>query len=285
MTPFSGKKLGKLPLISGFQGFFYGRFRPTGLTLIEVQGSKMYIDTQDIGVAPYLLLWGVYEKNETAVFQKIVKQGMTVVDVGANIGYYTLMAAQLVGDTGTVFAFEPDKRNFEILSRNVALNGCSNVILVPKAVSAKSGRERLFVDKNNLGGHSLSKTNVNVDSVLMVEVTSLDEFFEKTRKEIDVIKLDIQGLEMNALRGMEKTIKNSWNLVILSELWPNGLKNAGSSAEEFLEKLRQYGFEIFLIGEKLEPIRRDQWTNTLNPNEPIGLLCRKQEKRVSRLSQ
>ena len=102
MRPIAGKQLGKLPLLAALQVFFYRQIKPSGQVLINVQGSKMYVDTQDTGVAPYLLQWGVYEKDETALFKKIVKKDMTIVDVGANFGYYTLLAARLVGENGHV---------------------------------------------------------------------------------------------------------------------------------------------------------------------------------------
>jgi hypothetical protein len=119
----AGKGLSKLPLITRIHSFFYWHIKPTGIVLIDVQGSKMYVDSSDIGVAPFLLEWGFYEKYETALFKRLVKKGMVVVDIGANIGYYTLLAAHLVGDKGKVFAFEPDPNNYDLLCKNIEVNG------------------------------------------------------------------------------------------------------------------------------------------------------------------
>jgi FkbM family methyltransferase len=271
--PITGKQLGKLPLLSGIEVFLYRYLKPNGLVLVNVQGIKMYVDTKDTGVAPFLLQWGVYEKEETALFKKVVKRGMTIVDIGANIGYYTLLAASLTGDKGQVFAFEPDPQNFALLSENVALNGYKNVIPIQKAISNEPGRAKLFLDKTNLGAHSLSEANVKVENMITVDVTSLDEFFNSLNCKIDIVKMDVQGSEMKVLDGMIGIIDANEDLVILTELWPVGLKNAGSSAEVFLEKITKFGFAIYQVGQNIEPINVLELLNTVRGNEPATLLC------------
>src|SRR4030065_1930993 len=94
---FAGRGLGDLPLIMWFQSFFYLHLKRGGIVLINVEGSAMYVDSRDTGVAPFLLEWGIYEKYVTEIFKKLVKKGSVVLDVGANIGYYTLLAAPLPG--------------------------------------------------------------------------------------------------------------------------------------------------------------------------------------------
>src|SRR3972149_5157011 len=250
----AGKGLGKLPLVTWVHGFFYWHLKPVGIVLIDAQGSKMYVDSRDIGVAPFLLEWGFYEKYETELFKRLVKKGMVVVDVGANVGYYTLLAARLVGDEGKVFAFEPDPYNYNLLCRNIEVNGYRNVIPVQKAVFNKSGKMKLFLDKNNLGGHSLSEANVDKGVSTTVETTSLDEYFENTNHKIDVVKMDVQGSEMEVLNGMTNTINQNEKLEIITEFWPFGLRNAGSSPTDFLRKLAEYGFVLYQIGQYVEPI-------------------------------
>jgi len=88
----------------------------------------MYIDSRDTTVGTSLLKWGFFEKYETKLFKKSIKRGMVVLDIGANIGYYTLLAARLVGDEGKVFAFEPDPYNYSLLRKNIEANRYNNVI-------------------------------------------------------------------------------------------------------------------------------------------------------------
>jgi FkbM family methyltransferase len=271
----AGKGLGKLPLVMWIHGFFYHHLKPVGIVLIDVQGSKMYVDSRDIGVAPFLLEWGFYEKYETALFKRLVKKGMAVVDVGANVGYYTLLAAHLVGDEGKVFAFEPDPYNFDLLCKNIELNGFRNVIPVRKAVSSKSGKRKFFLDKNNLGGHSLSEANVRTGASITVEATSLDDYFKNTDYKVDVIKMDVQGLEMEVLEGMTNMINRNDNLKIITEFWPMGIRNSGSSPMGFLNKLIECGFGLYQIGQYVELINVDYLLRMCSDEKFATLLCRR----------
>lgn len=97
----------------------------------EVQGHKMFLDSKD---SLRLSIHGIYEPLETELAKKEVKKGNVVLDIGANIGYYTLIFAKLVGEDGKVFAFEPDPTNFALLKKNVEMNGYKNVMFVQKAV-------------------------------------------------------------------------------------------------------------------------------------------------------
>jgi FkbM family methyltransferase len=271
----AGRGLSKIPLIVLIYGFFYRYLKPTGIILLDVQGSKMYVDSRDVGVTPFLLEWGVYEKYETELFKRLVKKGMVVVDVGANIGYYTLLAAHLVGDEGKVFAFEPDPNNYYLLCKNIEINGYRNVIPVRKAIFSKSREMKLFLDKSNLGGHSLSEANVNKGASITVEVTSLDDYFKNTDYKIDVIKMDVQGLEMEVLEGMTNIISQNDNLQIITEFWPGGLRNAGSSPVSFLNKLVEYGFTLYQIGQSVENVSVSNLSRLGGAVKFAALLCKR----------
>ena len=140
-----GTGLGRFRLLFRLYTLLYQRLAPKGIILLEVQGHRMYVDGQDVGVAPILVVKGVYEEGVTRVFKNEIKPGAVVLDIGANIGYHTLTAARLVGQDGKVFAFEPEPSNFDLLVRNVKINGYSKVIPVQKARSSKRGRARLFL--------------------------------------------------------------------------------------------------------------------------------------------
>ena len=271
----AGTGLSNLPLFSLLHGFLYQRLKPIGIVLVDVEGSKMYVDSRDTGVAPFLLEWGFYEKYETALFKRLVKKGMVVVDIGANIGYYTLLASHLVGEEGRVFAFEPDPNNYELLLKNIEINGYRNVIPVKSAVFSKSGRMKLFLDKNNLGGHSLSEANVDKSSFITVEAVRLDDFFKNIDVKIDVVKMDVQGLEMHVLEGMTDSVNQNANLKIITEFWPFGLRNAGSSPLMFLRKLFELGFVLYRIEQDVTPIDVRDLFGISNCRESITLYCEK----------
>jgi FkbM family methyltransferase len=271
----AGKGLGKLPLVTRIHNYFYWCFKPSGIILLDIQGNKLYVDSRDTGVTPFLLEWGLYEKFETELFKKLIKKRMVVVDIGANIGYYTLLAARFVGEEGKVFAFEPDPYNYSLLCRNIEVNGYRNVIPVRKAVFSKSGKMKLFLDKSNLGGHSLSEANVNKVDSIMTEVTSLDDYFKNTDYKIDVIKMDVQGSEMGVLEGMTNVINQNDNLKIITEFWPLGLRNSGSSPTDFVNKLIEYGFTLYQIGRHVEPLDVNHLLGVCIDNKFATLLCTK----------
>jgi len=268
----SGNNFFRLPCLSNIYKFFYKIFvKSKGVILIDVQGNKIYTDCRDEGITPFLLTQRVYEEYETYIFKEMIKPGMNVVDIGANIGYYSLIAAKLVGDSGTVFSFEPDPKNYELLIKNIEINRYKNIIPIPKAVSNRKEKVQLFIDKNNYGNPSFSKNNIGAFSgFIEVETTTLDDYFRKISYgnshknfNIDFIKLDTQGAEGLAIEGGEKILKNN-NLIIMMEFWPYGLKNIGTNPVNLLNKLEELDFDIFMIEKSSHSIYRVEISEVLN---------------------
>jgi len=258
--PLTGKGLGRLPLVNRLNWFLYQHLKPKGYTLVEVQGNKMYVDAGDTGVAPALLMGDTYEKCEVNLFKKLVSREMVVVDIGANFGYYTLIAANLVGDKGKVFAFEPEPENYALLVRNIEVNGYKNIIPVQKAISNKTGTTNLFLFEKNKGQHTIYEPRSYWKSIVVESIT-LDDYFSEQQDSVDVIKMDIEGAEILALLGMDRIIKQAPNLKIFTEFVPTKLRAGGSSPEEFLNKVTEYGFKLHLINERkqlIEPIDIDR---------------------------
>jgi len=198
------RRLRKLPLVRRIYEFLGSRLVTSDdVALIDAPGGKMYLDAAyQHGASWILFLDGVYEKHETELFSGVVKEGMTVVDLGANIGYYTLLAAKLVGEKGKVFAFEPEPHNFALLVKNIKANGYDNVVPVQKAVSNRSGTTRLFLHQEDAGRHKIYDSHDSRDSI-EVDVITLDSLGEDNQYPIDLIKMDIEGAEMAALVGVE----------------------------------------------------------------------------------
>jgi len=236
----SGKGLHKIPGVAQFIKLM----KPAGIVLVNVQGNKMYVDCKDKFMAPPLLMHGYYEKDITKILTDQVKPGMTFVDIGANFGYYSLMASKLVRRHGKVYAFEPEPHNYSILSKNVHINNCKNIVLLQKAVSNTIGRVKLFKDEVNLGAPSFSQLNIDKkDGFVYVETVDLDSYFKDLH--VDFIKMDAQGAEGFIIDGAEKILKGE--LQIIMEFWPRGLKNAGTNPLNLLYKIEKAGFEINLI--------------------------------------
>ncbi|QQS44048.1 FkbM family methyltransferase [Candidatus Roizmanbacteria bacterium] len=212
----------------------------------------MFLDKNDtLGLS----LNGSYEEFETEIVQKEIKRGDVVLDIGANIGYYTLIFARLVGEKGMVFAFEPDPTNFALLKKNVEMNGYKNVVLVSKAVSDKSGTVRLYLCEENKGDHRIYNSGDERD-ILDVECIRLDDYFDKNQH-LDFIKMDIQGAEGLALQGMQELLKRNDSVKIITEFWPIGLKRSGISTKTVLTFLRDLGFSLYELDEntkQLDPV-------------------------------
>jgi FkbM family methyltransferase len=246
---FRDKNLKAFPGAVFFYDFLLNKIKPTkGIILIPCQGNKMYVDASDTGVAPDLLYYGLYGSHIIELIKRKIKPDMTVLDLGANIGFYTLYAAKLVGNKGKVYAFEPEPKNYQLLLRNIQINNFKNIIPIQKAVSNSNGKTQLYLDKTNLCKHSFSENNISEKSgSIEVETTTLDTFFKDKLEfdRIDFIKIDVEGAEGLAIKGAQKILQNK-NLQILLEFWPSGQKNMGTDPFELLKCLQEYGFKIKL---------------------------------------
>jgi FkbM family methyltransferase len=211
-----------------------------------VQNHKMFLDSKD---SLCLSINGIYEEFETKLIKKEVKEGDIVLDIGANIGYYTLIFAKLVGKNGKVFAFEPDPTNFSLLKKNVEINEYKNVVLIQKAVSDKSEKLDLYLSDDNPGDHRIYDSG---DSRKTIEIESikLDEYFKNDNQIIDFVKMDIQGSEWKAVHGMEKILEQNKSVKIISEFWPFGLRRLGISPINYLRLLEKCGFKFYELNEK-----------------------------------
>jgi FkbM family methyltransferase len=200
----------------------------------------------------------IHERGTTALFRKIVREGDVVVDLGANIGYFTMLAARLVGKDGRVYAFEPEPRNYDLLLRNIELNGYQNVTAIQKAVADRPGSVKLFICPYDTGHHTINKYDgiqayrpdyVNKrKEFIEVEQVSLDEFFQEVTTPVDVIKMDVEGSEMLALDGMERLIKRNDDLSMLVEFFPLLISKMGQSPEEFVRRiLEDFEFEVSVV--------------------------------------
>ncbi|MCD6018252.1 MAG: nlpE1 [Bacteroidetes bacterium] len=179
---------------------------------------------------------------EISLMKKYIKKGDTVLDIGANIGFYAEILSEIVGEKGQVHCFEPDATNFKHLQ-----NRCkklSNVTANNKAVSEKTETIKIYTSKQLNVDHRTYKPD-EYDQEIEIEAIAVDEYL-KSSSLVNFIKMDIQGFEMSAVKGMTKTLA-SQDLKMLSEFWPYGMRKAGTSVLEYFKFLAQYGFYIYLI--------------------------------------
>jgi FkbM family methyltransferase len=221
--------------------------------VIYIKGHVMYLDRED---ALSLSSTGAFEAIETEIVDQEVRAGDTVLDIGANIGYYTLVFAKLVGNTGKVIAFEPDPTNFALLKRNIESNGYRNVKLVRKAVSDRTGTCTLYLSEKDPMDHRIYDFHDGRRSI-RVESVRLDDYLKEDVETVDFVKMDIQGAEPAAIKGMVSILERSRNVKILTEFWPTGIKMSGFDPEDYLRWIVEHGFKMHCIDEeknRLEPI-------------------------------
>ncbi|MEH1902563.1 MAG: FkbM family methyltransferase [Nostoc sp.] len=281
--PFLGYQIGqKFPFLKNLYKFFYESSKPK---MVKVFGQWLILHPDDKIFSNEIISTGVFEELEISIFSSLLEEGMTVFDIGANVGYYTLMAASKIGSYGRVYAFEPDKDNFNILKKNVTLNKHSNVELLEYAVYDENSDLALSLSPDNKGDHRTYKNDSfsKERAYYTVKAIQLDSYFEGLNVYPNIIKMDIQGFEYFALKGMKNLIIQNPNVVVLlTEFWPYGLKASGlESPVLFYNQLEELGFEIFKIDELNHNIEKVIDINLLLASLPgesfTNLLCLKGE--------
>jgi FkbM family methyltransferase len=224
----------------------YDGKEPFELKVKGMPGLKMYLDPKDQVITPTILVLGSWEPEETAWFLRVVKPGDTVVDAGANAGYYTLIGSRLVGDKGKVYAFEPEPASFALLRKNVRLNGLTNVVLEQKALSNRKGVIELFIAAENKGDHRIYQPEGESRQSVDVEAVRLDEYFRDQERGIDVLKMDTQGAEGLILEGMTGLLEGRTDgPTIFMEFWPRALRGMGTDAGALLKRLQMYHYQFY----------------------------------------
>jgi FkbM family methyltransferase len=224
----------------------YDGNEPIELKITGMPGIKAYLDPTDKVMTPLILTMGNWESEETSWFLRSVKPGDTIVDAGANFGYYTLIGSRLVGDKGKVYAFEPDPKNFGLLQKNVRLNGLTNVVLEQKALSNRKGALKLFIAGQNKGDHRIYQPDGEARPSVDVEAVRLDEYFQDDKRSIDFVKMDTQGAEGVILEGMTGLLEGRADgPTIFMEFWPYALKGLGTDAGALLKTLQSYKYKFY----------------------------------------
>lgn len=210
---------------------------------VEIHGATVVLNPTD-PVVSGALHFGVYEKAETRFFQSACRDGMTFLDVGANLGYYTALAARAVGPNGRVLAVEPDPDSFGYLEQTIAANAVGNVEAFPVAASDAPAILPLYISTDNRGDNRLYASDEERPQV-EVKARPLDALLRDNKIDtVDLIKIDVQGYEPKVIAGLRETITASPNLTLLTEFWPQGIDEAGEDANEFLQTLRELGLTL-----------------------------------------
>lgn len=213
-------------------------------------GIQMMIPPNFLSYRSYAI--GFYEPDVTSLILNILKEGMTFADVGANIGYYTLLASRKIGSSGRVYAFEPDRENYSYLVKNVAAVRGNNVMTVPMAVFNKTGSEA-FVREGS-GERSWLRKVAGAHNLTRVETVTLDDFFAgESWPSVDLVKMDIEGSEASALDGMKALSRRNPQMRLIIEFYDAVMRRANALPQTLQDLLLQLGFKTgYLIERNLK---------------------------------
>lgn len=209
------------------------RLIPKRMVLPILQGrlrGKKWV----VGAGEHGYWLGSYEMGKRLAFEREIKPGSVLYDIGANVGYFSLLASVLVGDNGKVFAFEPLPRNVEFLKKHISINKLANIEVIEAAVSYQSGEAFFDLGASTAMGH------LSDSGGLQVQMVSLDDLVSAGKLEPpDYIKLDVEGAEYDALRGAEAVIDKIQPVLFLD----THQRSAHQNTVAFLEQ-KKYQIEI-----------------------------------------
>jgi FkbM family methyltransferase len=208
----------------------------------RLHGFTFHLDSNDHGVSAAIARRGVYEPSTLEVIKREVRKGMTTVDVGANLGWYSLHLSRLVGDSGRVVAFEPDQRNFLLLSRNISSNGIKNVTAIQNIVSDYEGMRQLYLSSHS-GEHSIVRKS---ERSAYCASTTIDRYaLETDLRHVDLMRIDAEGSEPLVIRGASRVIVECLPAIVMEFqpcLWPE----AERDLRIFQNELEKYTIYIII---------------------------------------
>lgn len=214
-----------------------------------ISSTKWTIYPLLVRYVPRLAL-AIHEPESMGAFWDAIRPGMIVVDAGANMGGYSVVASRRTGANGRVYAFEPEPRNFAVLTKRLA--NYANVTPVQKALSATDGTASLHLDTFHAGHSLVTLDDRVVATSITVPVTSLDSFIASVgERGIDVLKLDVEGVELDVLRGMQNLLGGSNAPVILCEV------HAPNRPEDVIAVLQPYGYTSKMLDADLTGAAHD----------------------------
>lgn len=202
---------------------------------------------------------GLFEPGTTRFLASVLKPGDTFLDIGAHIGYFSVLAASIVGTEGEVIAFEPEPSNFRQLVEHVALNGFTNVLPLHLALGEVEHVAALYVNADNDGGHALWDVRVHADChksratprVHPVYVARLDRVLGERRfRSLKAIKIDVEGSEVLVLRGAANTLARHRVPFVVAEVNRQGLEQMGTSEGDLRSLMKGLGYECWLLQDK-----------------------------------
>ena len=204
----------------------------------------------DLYISDSIRRLGRWEPFETEVVARLLQADVDFYDVGANIGWYALMAGKRLEGRGIVHAFEPVPENVALLARNVAANALNNVRVNPYALGRTNGTTRVFLSADNKGDHRAYPSSEDARLSITTGLRRFDTYFDRSTHKPLVLKMDTQGFEYDVLAGMGDILeRHPAEIAMVIEFWPYGLTQNGSGVEALIEWLAAQRFTPWVLWE------------------------------------
>lgn len=226
------------------------------IVLDEITKEKIYLwyfISSDIGYNLYFK--GEFEVDEIRLIKNVVKKGDIVLDIGAYIGYHTLIMSNAIGEKGKGYTFEPYRKNFFVLEKNIKENQIGNIYAYKLAIGDKNKKIKLQVFDDYAYNSILNLKRKKYIGIENIEMVTLDSFVTSLKiKKIDLIKIDVEGFEFNTLIGAKWTLKK-FKPKIICEIYQENLNPLKTKVRDVIDYVTSFGYKCYLIqGKKLVPV-------------------------------
>lgn len=223
-------------------GSFPDPLVPGVVTELRTDVGELYVHADDLVMTPFIREHGSWEASEGAFIRRAVREGATFVDVGANVGYFSVLGSTLVGPSGHVVAVEPEARNLGLLRANLWRHGAGNAVVLPIAAHRHRGFVPLRLNEQNRGDHQVGW---HEGASAFVPCARLDDLLAGVP--VDFIKVDTQGVDHDVIAGLTGLIDQNRPLTILCEFWIEGMEERGLDPDAIARDYRALGFELALL--------------------------------------
>ncbi|MEZ6115772.1 MAG: FkbM family methyltransferase [Pirellulaceae bacterium] len=246
-------------------------------TMDSEQGRLEFeCDLRD-SIAREVFFTGRYEPQETILLQRLLNAGQTFVDVGANWGYFSLLAAQVVGANGKVLSCEPDPRLYSLLQSNLQRNHLRQVHALQLAISNQHGTAQLQGFEEDQGNWGVSRIRVSTEpddlpqNTFTAQTQPLDDVLDQLGiKTVDLVKLDIEGAEALALQGMRTGLREHRYRLLLVEFHPTLLPEFGTSAAELADQICEAGYTALVVDHSPQMNRQAAYSRNMAPSDFVA---------------
>jgi FkbM family methyltransferase len=217
--------------------------KKSGDLIVNVNGYKLQVIPGDLGISSELLMFKTHEPLTTKLLSKELKKDMVCLDVGGNIGYYTLFESNIVGENGKVIAIEPSPPNFQHLKKNLEIQNTENVDAYNFAAGDKDGEINFLIYEESNGSFTIpdGETTDLPGELIKVQAKRLDTFLNELKQEhVDFVRMDVEGYESHIIEGMTNTIKKSKPMFQI-EVHASIMGKEGT--KKFLKTFQDFGYE------------------------------------------